>query len=172
MSMSQGGVGFPFLHPSVYMYLVADIWSPTSVPLDSIPYELIKHALKKVPNIICHFRVRSHVSMHMSIILQIEQVDSDDALRALLQEVMELLTEAGCSRPLHLLTLSDRKAVVTSLSDFHLFMKVKACMDQFKMGLELCGGLKYIKKYPDLLRPMLVDEHPDLTVGMSVLYDG
>ena len=36
-SVIQGGPGFPFFHPHVYVYLFSGIWSQTNIDLDCIP---------------------------------------------------------------------------------------------------------------------------------------
>ena len=79
--------------------------------------------------------------------------------------MLSRLTEAGYSKPLHMISVSDKKGILASLCDFHLFMKVKAVMDQFKDGLALGGVLQLMKSNFDLLRPLFVDETPPLTVG-------
>ena len=84
------------------------------------------------------------------------------------EDMLSSLTEAGYNRPLNQLSLADKKVIISSLVDFHLFMKVKAVMDQFNEGLALGGVLSLMKDYCDLLRPMFVDETPALTVGMHV----
>lgn len=48
MSIVQGGPGFPFFHRHVYLYLCTDMWSPVSVPLQSIPDVEIRCTIDKV----------------------------------------------------------------------------------------------------------------------------
>ena len=67
------------------------------------------------------------------------------------------ITEAGYSKPLHMISANDKKRILTSLCDFHLFMKVKAVMDQFKDGLALASVLPFLKSNFDL-RSLVVDE--------------
>ena len=85
--------------------------------------------------------------------------------------MLSRLTEAGYSKPLHMISVSDKKGILASLCDFHLFMKVKAVMDQFKDGLALGGVLQLMKSNFDLLQPLFVDETP-LTVGMLQFFSG
>ena len=55
--------------------------------------------------------------------------------------------------------------MVSTLLTFHLFIKVKAVMDQFKEGLEEAGVLHYMKKYYDLTTPLFVNETSRLTAN-------
>ena len=48
MSITQGGSGFPFLDPAVYMYLCNNIWSPVPIPVDSLPDPDLKLAVMNV----------------------------------------------------------------------------------------------------------------------------
>jgi len=47
MSAVQGGPGFPFLSPNVYMYLCSGKWSPTQLKPEDVPDHL-KHVITKV----------------------------------------------------------------------------------------------------------------------------
>jgi len=48
MSIVQGGPGFPFLHPHVYMYLCSGKWSPTLIPPQAIPDYAVRDFVEKV----------------------------------------------------------------------------------------------------------------------------
>ena len=55
------------------------------------------------------------------------------------------ISEVGYTKPLNRLELSD-KCIISLLTTYHLFIKSKAAMDQFKEGLELFGVYQYIVK--------------------------
>lgn len=74
------------------------------------------------------------------------------------------MTEAGYAKPLSLITVIDKK-IISTLLTFHLFIKVKAVMDQFQEGLAETGLLYYMKKYTDLMRPLFVNENPAITAS-------
>ena len=76
------------------------------------------------------------------------------------------MAEVGYTKPLTLMCLSDRRGVIDEVLTFHLFIKVKAAMDQFLEGLECAGFLSYMKRYTDIVRPLFVDESPPLTASM------
>ena len=82
---------------------------------------------------------------------------------------MAQLLESGYSKPISQLTLLQRRNLEATLTNYLLYMKVKACMDQFAEGLELAGLGKYLKWFPDGLRPLFVDEGKPLTPGLYKL---
>ena len=49
---------------------------------------------------------------------------------------ISLITEAGYMKPLSTLCLDDVSNLVSTLITYHLFIKVKAHMDQFCEGVE------------------------------------
>lgn len=73
------------------------------------------------------------------------------------------VVEAGYSKPLSKVSLCDQGEIVSTLLAFHLFLKVKGVMDQFREGLQVAGLLHFMTKYTDLLRPLFVDEKHLLT---------
>ena len=62
------------------------------------------------------------------------------------EPAMSVALEAGYNKPLCRLCLSDKSDLVSIITTYHLFIKVKAHMDLFKEGLELFGVYHYICK--------------------------
>ena len=76
-----------------------------------------------------------------------------------------LLLETGYSKPLSLVCMEDKNSIVSSVTDYHCLIKVKAAMDQFMEGLNSGGVLEYIKKYPNIMRPLFCPRPSDLPAG-------
>ena len=79
------------------------------------------------------------------------------------EDVMSSLLEAGYNKCFNKIILTDRSDIISTLISFHLFLKVKAMMDQFREGLEISGLMYFMGKYTSLLRPLLTDESRPLT---------
>ena len=75
------------------------------------------------------------------------------------------VAEVGYMKPLTSVSVIDKNDIIAAVTTFHLFIKVKAAMDQFQQGLELAGVLKYMKKYTDMMRPLFVDESQPFTAS-------
>ena len=84
---------------------------------------------------------------------------------------MALLLETGFAKPIHTLRLDDRPGIVSMLKTFHCLIKVKAQVDQFVEGLSVLKIDKYIRDYPDILRPLFVNDTAQWAVnsGMSII---
>ena len=98
---------------------------------------------------------------------QINSAQSDAVLQDVLMRdsSMTCLVEAGYLKALTSVSVNEKNDIVTTITTFYLFVKVKAAMDQFQQGLESAGILQYMKKYTDLIRPMFVDEALPFTAG-------
>lgn len=48
ISVRQGGPGFPFLHPHVYMHLCINVWSPVEVNLEDLPQHGLREFIEEV----------------------------------------------------------------------------------------------------------------------------
>ena len=79
--------------------------------------------------------------------------------------VLNSLLEAGYKKPICRVSLADKADLVSLITTYHLFIKVKAHMDCFKEGIELFGVYQYVSKYPSLLRPLFVDESIPLSAS-------
>ena len=79
------------------------------------------------------------------------------------EEGLSKVSEVGYTKLLNRLELSDKCGIISLLTTYHLFIKSKVAMDQFKEGLELFGVYQYIVKYPGLLRALFVNERLPLT---------
>ena len=80
--------------------------------------------------------------------------------------MISCLAEAGYTKPLTGLHLSDKAEISSCLTDFHLFHKVKSDMDQFMAGLQDGGVLPSMQTSTALMRPLFVYEAWSLTAGM------
>ena len=79
------------------------------------------------------------------------------------EEGLSKVSEVDYTKPLNRLELSDKCHIISLLTTYHLFIKSKAAMDQFKEGLELFGVYQYIVKYPGILWALFVNERFPLT---------
>lgn len=87
-------------------------------------------------------------------------------VEALAQEdVINIVMEAGYTKPLANVSLSEKGSLLSIVLTYHLFIKSKAMMDQFREGLEQSGVLSFLKKYEDQMRPLFVNERTALTAG-------
>ena len=86
------------------------------------------------------------------------------------EEVISKITEAGYMKPLHQFEVSGKEDIIFLLTTYHhLFIKVKAMIDQINEGLEVFGIYDYIVRYSDLLRPLMVSERTSLTSSECTL---
>ena len=81
-------------------------------------------------------------------------------------EAAALLYETGFRKAGSLLTVADKDNVKSVLVDYHCMLKVKACMDQFAGGLQELNVIAKMDQYPNIMKPLLVDEPKVLTAGM------
>ena len=81
------------------------------------------------------------------------------------EEVIDWILEAGYTRSLSSVTQAEKNAIVSTITTYHLFLKVCLHKLQFKGGLEAGGVLRYLKKYYDLLTPLFVNENKLFTAS-------
>ena len=93
--------------------------------------------------------------------------DDDIKLCFSIDEGASLLFETGYRKAVCSMTLSDRPAVLSALLDYHLMIKVKAEMDQFKEGLQTLGFLEVVQSDPLLWDEYFLDKSMPLTAGIS-----
>ena len=80
-------------------------------------------------------------------------------------EVMDLLVATGYRKPLAQLGLKDVADLVGLLLEYHLFVKVKAEIDQFLEGLKTLGFLGHLRKNSSLWQAFFVTSNDSLTPG-------
>ena len=99
-------------------------------------------------------------------------METDVALRDALHsdDALALMANVGYTKPLTRLSQSDRKEIIDAVQTFHLFIKVKAVMDQFQEGLRYARVHIYLKQFMDIIRPMFVNDNPPLTASMVSYY--
>ena len=78
-----------------------------------------------------------------------------------------LLCETGYRKPVCSLKLVDKPSLLATLLDYHLMIKVKAEMDQFKEGLHTLGFYEDFKSNPFLWEPYFMNVNEQLTSGMN-----
>lgn len=69
----------------------------------------------------------------------------------------------GYNRPISSLRVGDKQAISDALKCHFMLKGVLAEINEFAEGLKALGVLDYIRKFPDLMREMFVDENPPLT---------
>ena len=74
----------------------------------------------------------------------------------------------GFRRRLALLSLKDVDDLVGFLLEYHLFVKVKAEIDQFVEGLMTLGFLGHLRKNPSLWQNFFVLSEDKLTPGLFI----
>ena len=94
--------------------------------------------------------------------------DDDIKLCFSIDEGASLLNETGYRKAVCSLKLSDRPAVLGALLDYHLMIKVKAEMDQFKEGLQTLGYLEALQSNPSIWQEYFLYADVLLTAGMYV----
>ena len=85
-------------------------------------------------------------------------METDVALRDALHsdDALALMANVGYTKPLTRLSQSDRKEIIDAVQTFHLFIKVKAVMDQFQEGLRYARVHIYLKQFMDIIRLLLL----------------
>jgi len=92
----------------------------------------------------------------------------DCEFQAIFSEDEAMLTQllgVGYHKAVCNLSLSDRSEIISTITDFNLFIKVKAAMDDFREGLDSAGLLIFMKEYPEFLQPLFVDKGTALRAG-------
>lgn len=95
------------------------------------------------------------------------EAENDDDIKVCLSidEAASLLNETGYRKAVCSLKLSDRPSVIGALLDYHLMIKVKAEMDQFKDGLQTLGYLEILQSNPSLWEDYFINANQPLTTG-------
>ena len=96
--------------------------------------------------------------------------ENDDDIKVVfaIYEGIELLSATGFRKPLCTLQLSDRPSILSALIDYHLMIKVKTEMDQFKEGLKVLGFMDLVSQNPDVWKPFFVYCNNPLTAGKVI----
>lgn len=98
-------------------------------------------------------------------------VQNDEELQTifLVPDVESLLLETGFSKPLSLLCMEDQNSIVSSITDYHCLIKVKAAMDDFMDGLASGEILESVKRFSHILHPLFYPVHSNMTAGKLIL---
>ena len=127
--------------------------------------------------LVCTYRTSNHLwsSIHgCSMLYKMQQLslvwesDADVQISLAVDEVMELLLATWFQKPLAQLRPKDVDDLVGFLLEYHLFVKVKAEIDQFVEGLLTMEFLGHLRKNPSLWQDVLVLSKDNLTPGLFI----
>ena len=101
--------------------------------------------------------------------LQLRGSETDDDVQVVLavDEAMELLVSTGFRKPVSQLGMTDVEDVIMVLLEYHLFVKVKAEIDQFVDGLKTLGFLGCLMKNPSMWESFFLPPKVTLTPGQN-----
>ena len=74
------------------------------------------------------------------------------------------MLNTGYKKPVKVLTLGDISEVIDILKCHCIKVSIPE-INQYSDGLKALGVLEYIKKYPDIMRDLFVDDGKRLTAG-------
>lgn len=100
------------------------------------------------------------------------EAESDDEIRVYLgtDEGENLLYATGYCKPVSFMTVQDKHSVASVLLDYHLMVKVKAEMDQFKAGLSTLWFLELLQSNPEIWEPYLMAIGEPFNAGTKAMY--
>lgn len=101
--------------------------------------------------------------MHM----QVRGAQNNEDLRSifLIPDMEALLLETGYNKPISQLCLEDQENIVSSVTDYHCLIKVKAAMDHFTEGMDSGGVLEHVKRVSHILKPLFCPKPFNMTAG-------
>ena len=83
----------------------------------------------------------------------------------------DLVLEAGYTKPLSLLSISDRVLLMRTLMLYYALLQSRSVLDQLAEGLFALGVLEAMKLYPNLMEPLFVAGlRKPLITGKKLLY--
>ncbi|XP_062519772.1 uncharacterized protein LOC134194818 isoform X3 [Corticium candelabrum] len=132
MSIVQGSIGFSFCAPPVYEYLCGKEMTDIKVEIADVPNSETRELLK-----------------------QIEVVADDSTLQDICSSGIDVLIEAGYTKPVSQISLENKTEVAKTLV-IHTLYRSKAVLDQLKSGLATLGLLDAMSKHPQILEPLFV----------------
>ena len=91
-------------------------------------------------------------------ICQINDASSDEEIREICWDCLDMLCEAGFMKPPAIMKLDDKHGLVRTLSLHHIILRSKAELDQLKEGLSSAGVLEILQKHPQLLKTLFTSE--------------
>ena len=102
---------------------------------------------------------------------QIDKVeDVNSLMRQLLFDSIDIVMEAGYSKPIASVAIDDKTALIRTLALHFTILRSKAVLDQFKEGLCTLGVIDAIKQHPSIMEPLFVaNGQTQLTAGLHVL---
>ena len=81
---------------------------------------------------------------------------------------LQLLYDTGFPKSINDVRVSDKRRLLSALIDYHLMVKVKAEMDQYREGLQTLGFLEVLKSNPGQWQSYFVAEKKNLTAGIYI----
>lgn len=69
-------------------------------------------------------------------------------------------------KPISKLVTNDKARLRSALIDFHCILKPKGAIDQLAEGLTNLDILYMMRQYPELMRPLFMDQAKPLTAGI------
>ena len=69
---------------------------------------------------------------------------------------IDLITEAGYTKPLPLLNMSDKVQLMRTLMLYFTILRSRSVLDQLAEGLSVLGVLEAMKLYPQLMEPLFI----------------
>ena len=85
-----------------------------------------------------------------------------------IDDAVPLLYDTGYTKSINDLRLIDKSAIIMALIDYHLMVKVKAEMDQFKDGLVTLGFLRFLVSMPKEWESYFLTPHRKVNAGDMV----
>lgn len=103
--------------------------------------------------------------------LQIIHCTDDAELSVVLavDEIADLIFQMDYSIPINKVTVADKQDLISSLTLYHLMIKVKTSMDQFADGLESVQLLGFMRKNPQTWESLFVYPNMGLSAGNTCM---
>ncbi|XP_041668056.1 G2/M phase-specific E3 ubiquitin-protein ligase [Cheilinus undulatus] len=95
------------------------------------------------PLTVAHMTPNTHFTRQVS---RMEEAESLDELREVMEESWEFLELAGCNRPIS--SLEDREALVENLVSFIMISRMQLPLQRFREGLQTLGVFDQVQLFP------------------------
>ena len=106
---------------------------------------------------------------YFSSCMQIQEAESDGALRELALENVDFLAQCGYTRPIRGISLTDKVDLVHTISLQHVILNSLGELSDYRRGLDTLGVAHAMEQYPHILRAFFcTDSKEPLSSGKII----